>query len=75
VLLVLEEPGYKKHIPFWASGSSSVNWQKVLDQWFSTFLTLTPFNAVPHVVVTPNHKVILLLLHNCIFATVMSDVI
>lgn len=24
-----------------------------LDQWFSAFLTLQPFNIVPHVVVTP----------------------
>ena len=31
-----------------------------------------PFNTVPHVVVTPNYKIILLLLHNCNFATVMN---
>nr|KAF6314743.1 hypothetical protein mMyoMyo1_008546 [Myotis myotis] len=30
----------------------------VLAQWFSTFLMPRPFNAVPHVVVTPNHKII-----------------
>jgi hypothetical protein len=24
-------------------------------QWFSTFLLLSPFNTVSHVVVTPNH--------------------
>jgi hypothetical protein len=30
------------------------------------------FNTVPHVVVTPNHKVIMLLLHNCNFATIMN---
>jgi hypothetical protein len=29
-----------------------------LVQWFSTFLMLWPFNTVPHVVVTPNHKII-----------------
>ena len=29
-----------------------------LEQWFSTFLMLWPFNTVPHVVVTPNHKII-----------------
>ena len=27
-----------------------------LGQWFSTFLTPWPFNTVPHVVETPNHK-------------------
>lgn len=27
-------------------------------------VTLPPFNRVPHIVVTPNHKCILLLLHN-----------
>ena len=37
-----------------------------LDQWFSTF------NTVPYVVVTPNHKIILLLLYNCNFATVLN---
>jgi hypothetical protein len=30
------------------------------------------FNAVLHVVVTPNHKIVSLLLHNCHFATVMT---
>ncbi len=29
-----------------------------VDQWFSTFLMPRPFNTVPHVVVTPNHKII-----------------
>ncbi|KAL8174881.1 UNVERIFIED_CONTAM: hypothetical protein K2H54_004607 [Gekko kuhli] len=29
-----------------------------LRQWFSTFLMPRPFNTVPHVVVTPNHKII-----------------
>jgi hypothetical protein len=28
---------------------------------------LWPFNTVPHVVVTPNHKIISLILHNCNF--------
>jgi hypothetical protein len=27
-------------------------------QWLPTFLVLQPFNMVPHVVVTPSHKVI-----------------
>jgi hypothetical protein len=27
-----------------------------LDQWFSPFLMLQPFDTVPHVVATPNHK-------------------
>ena len=29
-----------------------------LEQWFSTFLTLRPFNTVPHAVVTPDHNMI-----------------
>jgi hypothetical protein len=31
-----------------------------LEQWFSTFLMLQPFNIVPHGVLTtlPNHKII-----------------
>ena len=41
-------------------------------QWFSTFLILWPFNTVPHVVVTPNHKIILLRLYNCNFASGMN---
>ena len=40
-------------------------------QWFSTFLMLGPFNTsrCGH---PPNHKIILLLLHNCNFATDMN---
>ena len=33
---------------------------------------LQPFDAVPHVVVTPNYKIISLLLHNCDFATAIN---
>ena len=40
---------------------------KCLNQWSSTFPVLWPFNTVPHVVVTPNHRVILLPLHNLFF--------
>lgn len=43
-----------------------------LEQWFSTLLILQPFNMVPHVVGTPNHKIISSLLHNCGFAAVMN---
>jgi hypothetical protein len=32
------------------------NGTATLDQWFSTFLTLQPFNTAPHVVVMANHK-------------------
>lgn len=39
-----------------------------LAQWSSTFLLLKPTNIVPNVVVTPSHKIILLLLHNCNFS-------
>ena len=35
-------------------------------------LMLRPFSTVPRVVVTPNHKIILLLLHNYNFATVIN---
>ena len=41
-----------------------------LEQWFSTFLMLQPSHTIPHVVVTHNYGIILLLLHNCDFATV-----
>lgn len=41
-----------------------------VEQWFSTFLTLQPFNAI-HVVMTHSHKIIMLL-HNCNFATVIN---
>jgi hypothetical protein len=39
----------------------------------ATFQMLWPFNTVPHVAVTPSHKIISLLLHNCEFATVMNN--
>ena len=46
-------------------------------QWFSTFPVLWPFTTVPCVTVTPttphtHHKIILLLLYNFNFATVMN---
>lgn len=44
--------------------------QKALERWFSTFLILCPFNTVPHGVVTPNHKIFALLVHNYTFAIV-----
>lgn len=37
----------------------------LLDQWFIIFLMLQLFNTVLYVVVTPNHKMIPLLVHNC----------
>ena len=43
-----------------------------LGHGFSTSQMLWPFNTVLHVVVTASHKIALLLLHNCNFATVMS---
>jgi hypothetical protein len=42
-----------------------------IEQWFLAFPMLQPFNTVPHVVGTPNHKIILLL-HSYSFATVMN---
>ena len=46
-------------------------WQ-ILEQWFSAFPTLRPFNTVPNVVVTPSVELFLLLLHNCHFATAVN---
>jgi hypothetical protein len=45
----------------------------LLSHWLSTFLMLQPFNTVPHVVVTPNHIIISLLLHIYNFLIVMSN--
>lgn len=39
-------------------------------QWFSTFLKLWPFNAVPHVMLIPRLKTLSLWLLNCNLATV-----
>lgn len=41
-------------------------------QWFSTFLTLWPCNTAPHVVMTPNYKILSLLPPNCDSATAMN---
>jgi hypothetical protein len=41
---------------------------------FSTFPMLWSFNTVLHVVVNPNHKIILLLLYNCNFAVMNRNV-
>lgn len=46
---------------------------QLLDQQVSTLLIMPwPFNRVPHVMGTSSHKIILLLLHNCGFATVVN---
>ena len=37
-----------------------------------SFLMLQPLNTVPHVMVTPNQKTILLLLHNCNLVKVLN---
>jgi hypothetical protein len=49
-------------------------WEMGLKQRFSTFLMprLRLFNTVPHVVVTPSHKIVSLTLYNCNFATVIN---
>jgi hypothetical protein len=39
---------------------------KPLEQWFPTFLMLQLFNTVPHVVLTPNHKIF-----RCYFSAVI----
>jgi exopolysaccharide biosynthesis protein len=43
-----------------------------LDQWLSTFLMFLLFKTVPHIVLTSNHKIVLLLHHNSDFATVIN---
>ena len=43
-----------------------------LEQTFSAFLVLRPFNTVPHVMLTPSHRSTLLLFHNCNLATVIN---
>jgi hypothetical protein len=45
----------------------------VLDQWFSVFLMMQPFNTVLHVVVTLNYNIISLLILNCNFTTIMNN--
>lgn len=43
------------------------------EQWFSTFLMLKPFHAVPRVAVTPpNQNIIFVATHNYNFATAMT---
>lgn len=44
--------------------------QVAFGSWFSTFLTLRPFETVPHVAVTPTIQSFSLLLPTCNFATV-----
>jgi hypothetical protein len=41
---------------------------------YLSFLVLPPFGTVPQVVATHNHKIISLLLLNCNFITVMSQI-
>lgn len=43
-----------------------------LAQWFSTFPVLSPFHTFTHAVMTPNYKIILLLLNNCNFIIVKN---
>ena len=57
--------------PLLSNASAPTN--PVSEQWFSTVWMQRPFNTLPHVVLTPNHEIILLLLHNCNFATVMNS--
>jgi hypothetical protein len=48
-----------------------ITYTLILGQCVSTSLMLWSFHTVPHVL-TPNHKIIFLLLHNSHFATVMN---
>lgn len=42
------------------------------DQWFSAFPELQPLNTIAHVLVTPNHRTISMLLPNRNLATVLN---
>jgi hypothetical protein len=42
------------------------------ERWLSVFLMLQPFNTVPHVMLSLDDNIILLLLHNCNFASGMN---
>ena len=46
--------------------------QVILEQWFSPFLKLRPFNTVQHVVVTPTIQLFSWRLRDYNFATVMN---
>jgi hypothetical protein len=57
------------HGDFRQDGGDRFKWEQHLNQQFSTCLELRFFNAVLHAVMTPNHKMFLLLLYNCNFTT------
>jgi hypothetical protein len=63
-------PQIETYMPSALSGNNVD--MKETDQWFSAFLVLWSFNAVPRAVLTFNHKVISLQLHNDNFATVVN---
>lgn len=44
----------------------------LLEQYFSTFQILRPFNSVPHVMVSPTIKLFWLLPHNSNFPSIMN---
>ena len=43
-----------------------------LEQWFTPFLRLRPFDSLPHAVLTPTLTLFLLLFHKCTLATAMN---
>lgn len=53
--------------------STSLSFTDPLEQWFSIFLMLKPFDTVLHIVVTPNHKAISLLFYNYKFTIVIES--
>lgn len=57
---------------FFCCPSLTFRFLPFLAQWFSVFLMLWLFNTIPRTVVTPNYKIILLLFHNSILATIMN---
>jgi hypothetical protein len=64
IYTIKEREGKTLRMSKWGTGN--------VMQWFSTFLILLLRNTVSHAVVTSNHKIILLLFHNCNSATVMN---
>lgn len=57
---------------FWSPKRAIYSKVILLGQWLSAFLTLWPFNIVPHIAVTLKYKLISLIPHNCNFANVVT---
>lgn len=65
---------------YWRVNLCALHWRRLFlllsalrAHWVSTCRVLWPFNTVTHVVVIPNHKLLLLLSHNYNFATFVNQ--